>query len=153
VMARSAGVWCSDRVRNERLEAPEPVGPGTGETGDGERAGAPELLAVQHHPLDRAGELPRLVMGVEVVGRDEHPEVPVLGGLEEPRKVLDRVVFLEAVAEQIPGDAFLTQDIVLRVDNDKGRVFSVDDHRVVCQSGLPGLALRWTLPLAACQVP
>ena len=102
-----------------------------GEAGEGERAGAPELLAVQHGLLDRPGKLPRLVMGVEVVRRDEHPEVPVLGGLEESRKVLDRVVFLEAVPEQLPGDAFLTQDIVLRVDNDQGRVLSVEDHRVV----------------------
>jgi hypothetical protein len=35
-------------VLDERLEALQPVGPGTGEAGEGERAGAPELLALQH---------------------------------------------------------------------------------------------------------
>src|SRR5262249_4739696 len=123
-------------VLDEGLKPLEPVGPGTGEAIETERAGAPELLVLQHDLLDGPAVLPRPVMGGKVVRGDEGPKALILRGLEEAREVLNRVVFLEAVAEQRPGEAFLAQDIVLRVDDDQGRVLWVKDQGRGRQGGL-----------------
>ena len=52
----------------------------------------------------------------------------LLRGLEEAGEILDGVVFLDTVADQCPGDAFLTQDIVLRVDDDERGIVGTDVH-------------------------
>src|SRR5262249_45419034 len=65
-------------------------------------------------------------------------EVPVLGSLEEPRQVLDSVVLFDAVGEHLPVETLLAQGLVLRVDDDQGRVLSVQDQR----RGPPGRLLR-----------
>jgi hypothetical protein len=46
-----------------------------------------------------------VVGGIIVVGRDEDLEPLVLGGLEEPFDIFDGPVLLDAVADQLPGDA------------------------------------------------
>ena len=118
-------------VLDEGLVAVEPVGPGAGEAREAERVGAVELLALQHHLLDRPAEPPRLVVGVEVVRGDEDPEALLLRGPEESLEVLDGVVLLDAGADQPPGDALLAQHVVLRVDDDQRGVVLVDVHRML----------------------
>ena len=45
--------------------------------------------------------------------------VQPLGSPEKAGEILDGVVFLDAVADQVPGDATLTEDVVLWVDDDQ----------------------------------
>ncbi len=68
-----------------------------------------------HNLLESSFELPPVIGGVVVVGRDEDLESILLRGLEEPFDVLDGLVFLNAVANQLPGDALLTEEVILRV--------------------------------------
>ena len=106
----------------------QPVRPGAGEPVVTERIGAEELLALQHHLFDGPAELPSLIVGIEVVGRDKHREVPILRDSEKAGEILNGVVFLDTVADQPPGDALFTQNIVLRVDDNQRSVVLVELH-------------------------
>src|SRR4051794_3387998 len=106
----------------------EPVGAGAREPIEAERVGPEELLALEHHSLDRPAEPPDLIGRVEVVGRDEDPETAPLRGPEEPLQVLDGVVLPDTLADQPPGDARLAQHVVLRIDDDQSGVALVELH-------------------------
>ena len=85
--------------------------------------------------------------------RDEDAEALFLRGFEESLDVLDGVVFLDTFADQTPRDALLTQDIVLRVDDDQRGVALLDFHGAspktgseilpIAESRLPGKHLKW----------
>ncbi len=93
----------------------EPVGTRPGEAVEVQRAWAIKHLDLVHNLLESSFELPPVIGGVVVVGRDEDLESILLRGLEEPFDVLDGLVFLNAVANQLPGDALLTEEVILRV--------------------------------------
>ena len=92
--------------------APDPAKPV-----EAQRIWAKKLFVVQHHLLDNAAKLPRLVEGIKKVRRNNDFETLLLGGGKQAGEVFDGVVFFDAVANQFPGDALLAQDIVLRVDD------------------------------------
>jgi hypothetical protein len=81
-----------------------------------------------HHFLDGSAELPAAIGGVIVMGRDEDLEPIGLGSLEEPLDVLDGLVLLHAVTNQLPGDALLTEEVVLRVGNQHCCILLVNLH-------------------------
>jgi len=81
-----------------------------------------------HYILNGSPELPAVIGGVIVMGRDENLEPVDFGGLNDPLYVLDGLVLFDAVADEFPGDTLLTQKIVLRVGDHYRRIFLVDFH-------------------------
>src|SRR4030095_3533008 len=59
---------------------------------------------------------PSTVTGEKVMGRNENLESFLFRGLEDPLHVLDGIVLPDTVATQCPRKAFVTQHVILWVD-------------------------------------
>src|SRR5262249_4135080 len=69
--------------------------------------------------------------------RPRRTATPFLRSPEQPPDVLDRVVFLDTGADQIPGNAGLAQYVFVGVNDDQSRVLLVKAHSGWLHDGSP----------------
>jgi hypothetical protein len=135
-------LWAVDFVRTRDdglpvfdvlLVAGQPIGAGSLEAVCGQRTGAGKHTDGVHHRLDGTAELPRVIRRIVVVRRHERLHVGRPGGREEPIDVRDSAVGLDARADDAPRDTLRTQEVVLRIGDDQGRVRRIDLHAGIGQ--------------------
>ena len=110
------------------LVALEPVGPRALESIQAERAAAAKHVDLVHDLLDGSAELPAVIGGIVIVRRDKDVVAVVLGGFEQLFDVLDGLVLLDAVAAELPRDAFLAKEVILRIDYHQCSIVLSDIH-------------------------
>src|ERR1700754_57609 len=138
------------------LEAVQPVYARVQETGHVKLSSAGKRMSLELGRLERTVHPPPVVSGVEVMRRDEDLVSTALCGLEDSLHVFDRLVLRDARPQHCPVRPMLTQDVILRVDENDCRVGLPEFHVVLrvlmvnswmCQDMLPMLTIDPPLPV------
>src|SRR5262249_40784298 len=131
------GLWPEDLVRADDhrlavldvgLETLKPIGARILEARQGQRAGASKRVCLELVGLKRPVHSPALIGRIEIVRRDENLVSPGLRGLEDFLHVLDRAILADARTDCPPVCSFLTQHVVLRIDEYHCRIAPLNVH-------------------------
>src|SRR5262249_20058458 len=115
-------------VIDEGLEPLEPVGARPGEAFEAQSSAASKHLGLSLIGLEGAVEFPSTVAGKEVMWRNENFVSVLFRRLEDALHILDGLVLRDASADERPGEPFVTQHLILRVDKYHGGVILIYVH-------------------------